>query len=854
MKLQPILLPCKGSAVDLVLSVDPLNADHLHLYWGTSLLQVIPREQNSLLFRVVGGLLTGLGFKMSALEEALGTTAKTLRKWGNALRNGDWETLAAVFHGPGGARKLRPDIEQYVRERYREACASGPGNRMPYGFREELLLELMRYWKLDICGEVLRRIFRDVDANTILDPDSDSAQDEYAQDDTVREDALPGSEGDAEPEDAYSPCAKAPEHERECVSEDALAKQKREEGCASVADSLIENGKTRNLPPSFITTSFPEACYMPPLFADSSPDAMISQHTGLFLLYPWFEKVFGSAPGIVQQTAAHILLGQVNQEQSKNIDYCGLGLLVSDPMRDIGYQHRCLEGHLSSSVLMDIYARNADLLDLKGQRIFYIDTHHKEYTGMLNILFAWSGKHHKTLKGILMDFIHTESGAPCFIGHSDNYYDARERFFTLVERFRKLFPKEAKDFVWINDRGYWADYFLRQIAENGNDFIQWEKGYVEGGWDLPFQTEGKFSILRKRNNSSDIKKVKVRWREQTWEKFSGARRFIVLISRRGAEPIEVAIVTNHPSMEPERVIRLMLGRWLQENDFCYLTRHFGIDELGGRKAMPYANIADELEDRNVKSRQFKRAEAKRARMRAKLGRELVKIQDMPTLSLEQLAKNRDKIRKDADKLSQKLALIKADEMPEEGMKGIRARAHELTRKLGLHRKDEKKVEKRIVQEAQSAQIRQELNQLEAAIAQMNRTESRLLALVEEKYVRHDMRKKALLDAIRISCRNVFWAALDIFRPLYDNYRDDHAVLRQLSLSSGVIIRYPERIDFFLTPALHRQPAQWTVIKKFIDICAHRIQEHFNKTVRIFPDKTSQEIFAAVERSKRSRAG
>lgn len=849
MILQPILVPCKGTAVDLVLSVDPANDDHLHLFWGTSLLQVIPRDHDSLLFRVVGGMLTGLGFKMSAIEEAFRTTAKTLRKWADALRKGNWEALAAVFHGPGAATKLRPDIEQYVRARYREACASGTSNRVPYRFREDLLLELMRYWKLGISGEVLRRVFRDEDENMA----PGSAKEAHTQAATTRELALRENGEQAELENAVVSCVEGRERECEGAVTDTAAKPNREEGCASGPDSSTKDEQTRNLPPCFVTTHFTPGYNTTPLFADSSSGEMMSQHAGLFLLYPWFDKVFGSAPGIVRQTASQILLGQVNQEQSKNIDYCGLGLLVSDPVCDIGYQHRCLEGHLNNSVLMDLYARNADFLNLKGQRIFYVDTHHKEYAGMLKILFAWSGKHHKALKGILMDVIHTEFGAPCFIGHSDNYYDARERFFLLVECFRKLFPEEAEGFVWINDRGYWADYFLRQVAENRNYFIQWEKGYVEGSWDLAFQQKGTFAIRRKRNNRNDIRKVKVRWREQVWEKFSGARRFIVRISRSGAEAIEVAIVTNHPNMKPERVIRLMLGRWLQENDFCYLTRHFGIDELGGRKAEPYANIIDDLEDRNVKSRQFKRAEAKRARMRAKLGRELVNLQSMPALSLEQLAKEREKIRDQADKLSDKLARIKAGKMPEEAMQDIRTLTNELTEKSRLNKKDKKSVEKRVEQENEAAQIRQELMQLEANIAQMNRKESRLLALVEEKYVRHDMRKKALLDAIRIVCRNIFRAALDIFRPLYNNYRDDHAVLRQLSRSSGVIIRYPERIDLFLTPALHRQPAQWAIIKKFFDICAHRIKQRFDKPIRIFADKTSQEIFAAVERSMRSHA-
>ena len=61
----------------------------------------------------------------------------------------------------------------------------------------------------------------------------------------------------------------------------------------------------------------------------------------------------------------------------------------------------------------------------------------------------------------------------------------------------------------------------------------------------------------------------------------------------------------------------------------------------------------------------------------------------------------------------------------------------------------------------------------------------LEALIEEQYRRLDARRKAFMDAIRLSCRNIFFCLLDIFRPMDNNYRDDHVVLRELTRSMGL---------------------------------------------------------------------
>ena len=47
-------------------------------------------------------------------------------------------------------------------------------------------------------------------------------------------------------------------------------------------------------------------------------------------------------------------------------------------------------------------------------------------------------------------------------------------------------------------------------------------------------------------------------------------------------------------------------------------------------------------------------------------------------------------------------------------------------------------------------------------------------------------KKHLMDVIKITSRNLFYQALEPFKKLYDNFRDDHVWFRHLTEITGFI--------------------------------------------------------------------
>ena len=521
---------------------------------------------------------------------------------------------------------------------------------------------------------------------------------------------------------------------------------------------------------------------------------------------------------------------------------------MGDVIRDIDYQHTLLSQSSHWETIFNVYRSNAQLLKLKAHRIFYFDPHHEKYTGIENVLIGWNGCSHCMCKGIMLDFIHTEWGSPCFIGHFDTFYDCRQRFLILRRRFMELFPGQPTGFVWIQDCGFWGLAFLGQIADEGDFFIQWEKNYKNSRWDKPFLKCGRFTLRRYRNSRKDRLRYRYQWREQRWDAIPDGRRIIVRARHPKGKTIEVSIVTNHPSMSSEKIIRLMFNRWLQEGDFAYLNRHFGINELTGRIFDPYEKIAKDLQDRQIDSRAYKLAQATKKNLVAKIGQLLVHFQGQERVSLDGLNAQREKLKQKVDHLSQELDRLESGNVTHKAVSRIGQKIQRIRVRLSDYKKKQKKEQDFQEKEQKIKTFTSELQQLKQQLVQLSKTESRILACIEEGRVRPDMRKKALVDAIRITSRNTFRQAFDIFRPLYDNRRDDHVVLRALTRSSGIIIPCRDRIDVYLTPQLQREPAEWQRIQKFLHICEHRITERFPLTVRIFVRKTSAEIFYAANRA------
>jgi hypothetical protein len=333
-------------------------------------------------------------------------------------------------------------------------------------------------------------------------------------------------------------------------------------------------------------------------FADLAPllsgkkisGPLLCSHGGLFILKPWFEKAFNKSSSIIRQTAAQILLGEVNQEQAKNICFQSLAELICKPIRSTGWQRQLLDKEVLNNAIQTVWCGNLSLIGAPKQSISYCDPHVVLYQGKEKYLLTWSGLSQAPKKGLNLDFFHTINGQPFYIGHDDGYYDARQRFLMIVQQMRQTLGSDCMTFV--QDRGFWGEAFMNAMIDMDLCFIQWEKNYQDDGWSDNYIRRGKTTIIRRKNNAKDRSKLRFYFREQGWEKHAKGRRIIVRTNAVNGKVREFSIVTNDPELSAEKIIELIFNRWIQEGDFSYENSHFGLDEQTSRKTNAYEQLAD----------------------------------------------------------------------------------------------------------------------------------------------------------------------------------------------------------------------------------------------------------------------
>ena len=567
-----------------------------------------------------------------------------------------------------------------------------------------------------------------------------------------------------------------------------------------------------------------------PLLSSPSPQPLqFSHHAGLFILAPWLAETFGGLPALIRQFAAQTLLGSVNFEQSKLIHYKSLSQIIGEIIRTP--RHQSIQCRLASEANADqaVWKANASLLRLDRHRILYFDPHTEEYTGQLQVLKGWCGALHGVASAIHLDFIHTRHGHPCLVRHFDNFEDMRQRFFRCRSAFLPLMKPIESGFIWVTDRGIWSLDVFHQIAELKDSLITWEKDYTVSAWNEPAIQKGKFTRWRYRNDSKDRRRYRFDWQEQAWAKVENGRRFIVRAFHPSGRCIEVSIVTNSVDLLPEQIIWLMFNRWLQENDFAYLGRHFGIGELSGRGSQPYAELVDEVEDREVESRAHKKATREKRQVKAALGRALLHLhqsKDVP--SLEAFHEECKVLQKRVKEIENELESLETHQQTPSFhlFERFGETIDKLKARITGNRKQHRKVMKRQEHEQTVQKLTEELHELEDRLKTIPKTESRLQALVQDGYVRPNLTNKRLMDAIRITSRNVFIVPFRIFRARYGNFRDDHVIFRQLTRSPGFIQVCPDRLDVYLMPSLDLAAAQRSRIEDFLRICEHRFMSTF----------------------------
>jgi hypothetical protein len=744
--------------------------------------------------------LFNAGINRRVLKETFKVDVKTMRRWGAALRSDDPERLIRALAGRGGCRKLTVEIRSFVRMRFPSVYQQ---NRKAYS--RQIRAEIQEVFGESISGETLRPLFNELKAlhggsnatvglpaSTTVVSEDDSRQGELRA--GVRDQAVHESEGHASAYEAVDPGADQ--------DDDAPGMQAEASACDSGPPAPIKH-------PSAVTGfSGSEADF--PSTSDRKRSPQLSpafgslHHLGVLVFWDVLKQIeqrFGESGQTIKQWLVATWLGAVNIEQSKLLDFEALTWMLGPLDRGLRTQRRTLTTLATEKNVCQLLAYNAELVGVREQGDFYYDPHTKHYTGLKEILKGWCSNIRWAGKVLHMDFFHTVSGAPVYQEHVDNYEDLRVRMPKQLSRFRETVGFPASQLLTlIIDRGvYSQEVFAAVMADPSLHLITWEKNYRPAPWAAEEGKRGSFVITRFRNDSTDLKTYRFEYLDQSWPKQAGMRRLRVRATSPGGSQIEVGILTDDLERAAEQIISLIFKRWVQENGFKYLDRHFGMKQITSYADQAYEEIRATLEDKQVKSGAYKALEKRRRETQKALSALLFKERKRSS-RLKQYGE--EKARLEA-RLAAEISSLDAD-TEQKLQKERRTLANRIA---GLKRGD---YGQRI------AEQEEQLKQIEADMETTEKEISRLDFLVDEGYVRLDTRNKRFMDAIKILAHNAFYQALMPFKEAYDNYRDDHVYFRNLTHADGWFVEYPDRVEVVLTPTAHHSPKLRRILEKYLD--------------------------------------
>jgi hypothetical protein len=738
------------------------SGERLLVFYGFELIETVNNDSADPAFKLLLARLYNAGIKLSALCDSFQVDPKTIRRWGKALRQGDPAELVRVLEGRGVCHKLTPAVENFARLRWPHLVAE-----RSYGAVGRLLLEIQSVFSMEISRSGLQGLIRVLKGGPAAEQASLPEEDPPSRLPNPAVGAgLPAQES-----------AEAPP-------------QTRESGVKSLEETHADKAADGTVQPSVQAgTLSGNTAHSSPFFPKDPAQALYwCDHAGVLVFATALAAISQVSPTpqrILAQWTAALLLGAQNIEQTKYLNWEDLELILGQVVRFPTPQRDQLKALAADPGLIDALWRfNQKNLGQAAGSDFYFDPHTKHYTGEQNVLKGWCPKIRGADKVLHSDFIHTAQGAPIYFETTDNFVDLRQRFCGVIGRARQAlqWPVGAVP-TYVVDRGcYGLEFFEKVTGDPTFHLITWQKGFTIEAWD-PAKVMGQTTITRYRNYATDVRLYRFEYVERPWEKNSLLRQIVVQATDDKSRTIQVAILTDDFKRAAIEILKLMFQRWLQENDFKYLDKHFGINQITSYRSIEYEKLKGQVEDREVKSAARKALDLKLKEVSEPLKRQLL---------AEEQARQAHQLRAaKGPELAAKLALESSTDTPE---------YKELSRQVVTLRAADLRYETTRLERRKSIeQGHKEIAAIHVQIAGTKAQESRLEAMIQAHMVKMDGQSKRLMDVLRIMARNLFYQALQPFKKAYDNYRDDHDYFRKLTQSPGVLEVRPEEIVVHLMP-------------------------------------------------------
>ncbi|MCK5538926.1 MAG: hypothetical protein KAI79_19025, partial [Bacteroidales bacterium] len=234
---------------------------------------------------------------------------------------------------------------------------------------------------------------------------------------------------------------------------------------------------------------------------------------------------------------------------------------------------------------------------------YYLDPHIEEYTGKKNILPAWSTLKNRVCKSSVDTYVHDSAGNPLFSVLEDSFYDFREVIIRVMEKLETLFKQ--KSITLIYDRGGFSVDLMKEIDSHKNIFITWQKGFVQKDAEgLSFKN--KIEIQYPYNDLGKFEIREFKYTEDIWKSGDFSCRRIIF--QKGNDKTDKffyqSILSNDQNTDAGLILKKIIKRTLQENDFKKEKNHFGIDAITSYRSLAYNALDDKDPNKKTKNKKY----------------------------------------------------------------------------------------------------------------------------------------------------------------------------------------------------------------------------------------------------------
>ncbi len=211
--------------------------------------------------------------------------------------------------------------------------------------------------------------------------------------------------------------------------------------------------------------------------------------------------------------------------------------------------------------------------------VFYIDNHMRPYTGKHTVRKGWRMQDKRVRPGATDYYVHDEDGRPVYrfdVPSNDSLTAWLDPATSILAA--GLGPQQ-RILVAFDRAGAFPEQMMR-LRQSNIEFVTYERR------PYPLLSPSAFDeqllVHKGRTNKPEVIGVHES-RQKNLRKGRGRVRRIALKMPDGHQ-VNLLAVSDEPK---ERLIEVMLGRWVQENAFKHGNERWGINQLDRREVMPY---------------------------------------------------------------------------------------------------------------------------------------------------------------------------------------------------------------------------------------------------------------------------